>query len=93
MQTRSITAAFLAQNFSELLNQVRYQHVTLEVTRGNDLVAYVSPPPRVTGYPIAQLDRLISELPRLSDDEAGQFLADIHEAGTMQSVDPDAWGS
>jgi hypothetical protein len=78
METRSITAAFLAQNFSELLNQVRYQHVTLEVTRGNDLVAYVSPPPRVTGYPIAQ---------------AGQFLADIHEAGTMQSVDPDAWGS
>ena len=93
MQTRSITAAFLAQNFSELLNQVRYQHVTLEVTRGNDLVAYVSPPPSVIGYPMSQLDRLISELPRLSDDEAAQFLTDIHEGGATQSVEPDAWGS
>ena len=49
METRSITATFLAKNFSEILNQVRYQHVTLEVTRGHDLVAYVvpvHPPPR-----------------------------------------------
>lgn len=93
MQTRSITATFLARNFSDLLNQVRYQHVTLEVTRGNDLVAYVSPPPRVTGYPIAQLDSLISGLPSLSDDEAGQFLEDIHEGEAMQCVEPDPWGS
>lgn len=92
MSTRSITATYLARNVSDLLNQVRYQHVTLEVTRGNDLVAYVSPPPGAAGYPIDQLDYLLAGLPHLSDEEVGQFLADIHDGVASQSAGSDAWG-
>lgn len=91
MSTRSITAAYLAKNVSDLLNQVLYQHVILEVTRGNDTVAYVSPPSVAAGYPIDQLDRLLAGLPHLSNEEADQFLADIHNGVASQSAEPDAW--
>jgi len=93
MTTRSITATNLARNFSDLLNQVRYQHVTLEVMRGNELIAYVSPAPLAAGYPIAQLDRLLAGLPRLSAGESQQFLDDIHQGVIDQPVERDAWPS
>ena len=91
MSTRSITATYLARNLSDLLNQVRYQRVTLEITRGSDPVAYVCPSPAVTGYPIDQLDRLLVSLPRLSTDEVDDFLADIRTGMASQSAEPDAW--
>lgn len=93
MTTRSITATHLARNFSDLLNQVRYQHVTLEVMRGNELIAYVSPAPMTAGYPIAQLDRLLTGLPRLSAEESQQFLEDIHHGVADQLLENDAWVS
>ena len=91
MSTLSITATYLARNLSDLLNQVRYQRVTLEVTRGSDLVAYVCPSPAMAGYPIDQLDRLLASLPQLSTDEVERFLADIQEGVASQSAEPDAW--
>ena len=91
MSTLSITATYLARNLSDLLNQVRYQRVTLEVTRGSDLVAYVCPSPAATGYPIDQLDRLLASLPQLSTDEVDRFLADIQEGVASQSPESDAW--
>ena len=93
MTTRSITATQLSRNFSDLLNQVRYQHVTLEIMRGNELVAYVSPSPVAAGYPIDQLDRLLAGLPRLSAEEARHFLDDIHHGVAIQSAGADAWAS
>ena len=93
MTTRSITATHLARNFSDLLNQVRYQHVTLEVMRGNELIAYVSPTPMTAGYPIGLLDRLLAGLPRLSAEESQQFLDDIHHGVAVQPMEGDAWAS
>lgn len=93
MPIRSITATHLARNFSDLLNQVRYQQVTLEVMRGNEPIAYVTPVLMATGYPIAQLDRLLSGLPRLSNEESQQFLEDIHCGVTDQLLEHDAWAS
>ncbi len=91
MSTLSVTATYLARNLSDLLNQVRYQRVTLEVTRGSEPVAYVCPSPAVTGYPIDQLDRLLASLPRLSIDEADRLLADIQAGVASQPAEPDAW--
>lgn len=93
MATRSITATHLARNFSDLLNQVRYQHVTLEVMRGKELIAYVSPVSVAAGYPIVQLDRLLAALPRLSVEESQQFLDDIHHGVADQPMESDAWAS
>lgn len=93
MTTRSITATHLARNFSDLINQVRYKHVTLEVMRGKDLIAYVSPAPLSVGYPISQLDRLLATLPRLSAGDAQNFLGDIHHGVATQPMEHDAWAS
>jgi hypothetical protein len=93
MTTLSITATHLARNFSDLLNQVRYQHVTLEVMRGNELIAYVTPTPMAAGFPIAQLDRLLTGLPRLSAEESQCFLDDIHHGVAAQPMESDAWAS
>jgi len=93
MTTRSITATNLARNFSDLLNQVRYQHITLEVMRGNELIAYVSPGPVAAGYPISQLDLLLAGLPRLSAEHTQQFLDDIHHGVTDQPMERDTWAS
>ena len=93
MTTRSITATHLARNFSDLINQVRYKHLTLEVMRGKELIAYVSPAPLSVGYPISQLDRLLASLPRLSDEDTQHFLDDIHQGVASQSMEHDAWVS
>ena len=93
MSKLSVTATYFARNLSDLLNQVRYQRVTLEVTRGSDLVAYVSPAPGLSGYPIDHLDRLLASLPQFSTEEADHFLSDIQTGVASQAVEPVAPGS
>ena len=93
MPTRTITATALARNFSDLLNQVRYQGLTLDVRRGNDLIARVTPPANVAGFPIDQIDVLLGEAPALSDAESRDFLRDIHDAGDRLATEDSAWGS
>lgn len=93
MPRRTVSATTLSRNFSDFLNQVRYQGVTLEIKRGNEVVACVSSPALTVGYPIAHLDRLLDSLPRLSDAESGAFLNDIHEGLAALAPEPDAWGS
>jgi hypothetical protein len=93
MPTRTITATALARNFSDLLNQVRYQGVTLDVRRGKELIARVTPPANIAGFPIDQLDALLSAAPALSDAVSGEFLRDIHEATGGLVTEDSAWGS
>ncbi len=93
MSSRTITATVLARNFSNLLNQVRYQGLTLEVKRGNEVIACVTPPTKVAGFPIDQLDALLSSAPVLSDVESREFLRDIHEATDRLVAEGSAWDS
>lgn len=87
----AVTPTLLARNLSELLNKVRYQHVTLEIMRGKDTVAYVSPAPVGAGYPVSQMDRLFETLPSLPDDDARSFLDDMQLGVTTQPVEHDVW--
>lgn len=89
----AVTPTLLARNLSELLNKVRYQHATLEVMRGKETVAYVSPAPIGAGYPLAHLDRLFETLPPLSDDDAQSFLDDMHRGVATQPAERDVWAS
>jgi prevent-host-death family protein len=95
MSNQTITATTLSRNFSDFLNQVRYQGVTLEITRGAEVIARVSPPEKSAsaGYPIDQLDRLLASAPRLSDQEADDFLNDIHAGVGVLHTESDAWDS
>lgn len=93
MPTKTVTATALARNLSEFLNQVRYQGITLEVTRGNEVVACVSPRPPSAGFPIEQLDSLLASLPRFSAEEADAFLDDIHAGAEQLTTERSAWDS
>lgn len=93
MTSRSITAIALARNFSDFLNQVRYQRITLEVKRGNEVIACVTPPAKFAGFPIEQLDALLTSTAALSAQEGRDFLRDIHEATDRLIAEDSAWGS
>lgn len=88
-----VSATALARNFSEFLNRVRYQGVTLDVTRGNDVIACISPPSRSGGFPIADLDRLFASLPVWNQQEALQFERDIAVAANQLHPESDPWAS
>lgn len=93
MTHQVISAITLARNLSELLNRVRYQGVTLDVTRGSEVIACISAPSPAGGFPIAQLDRLLASLPQLTAQEAAQFEADV--AAVVDNLQPEgnAWAS
>lgn len=93
MPPRHVSATALARNFSHYLNQVRYQGVTLEVKRGNEVVACVTPPASVAGFPIAQLDALFASMPAWAEDEARDFLHDIHSVTDRLIAEDSAWDS
>jgi antitoxin (DNA-binding transcriptional repressor) of toxin-antitoxin stability system len=93
MSHQLISATALARNFSEQLNRVRYQGVTLDVTRGNEVIACISPPSPSDGFPIAQLDRALAALPQLSSHEAEQFEADVAAVLDRMQPEGDAWAS
>jgi antitoxin (DNA-binding transcriptional repressor) of toxin-antitoxin stability system len=93
MIIRTVTATELARGFSDFLNQVRYQGVTLDIRRGNETVARIQPAGPTVGYPIEQLDALIAALPSLAEDDAASFLDDIHEATANLTAGSSAWDS
>lgn len=91
MPHQIVTATMFARNFSDLLNQVRYQGVTLDVKRGSEIVACVSPPEARPGYPIAELDHLLASLPQLSSEDASAFQHDIAAATAALRTEVDSW--
>lgn len=93
MAHETISATTLARNFSEFFNRVRYQGVTLDVTRGNEVIACISAPTPTAGFPIAQLDRLFASFPTMSAEEAAQFEADVAAAVDNLLPEGDAWVS
>ena len=93
MAHETISATTLARNFSDLLNRVRYQGVTFDVTRGNEVIACISAPSPIAGFPIAQLDRLFASLPAMSEEEAAQFEADVAASVDNLLPEGDAWAS
>ncbi len=89
----TLTATNLARNFSAYLNQVCYQGASFEIQRGNEIVARLSPPAPVGGYPLDKLAGLFADLPALSDEDAADFLHDIEQANGQLTAGGDAWDS
>lgn len=77
MGTRKVSAGELARNLSSLLNEVRYQGVSLEVRRDNEIVAHVIPQCSRAEFPMEHLNQLIATLPRLDEADAAAFLEDL----------------
>ena len=91
MHVTTLTATNLARNFSEYLNQVRYQGASFDIQRGVEVVARLCPATSAAGYPIDQLSALFAALPQLDESDARAMLDDIHAATDALSPESDAW--
>jgi antitoxin (DNA-binding transcriptional repressor) of toxin-antitoxin stability system len=87
MAVKSITATEAARNFSDVLNQVRYQGAEFDVVRGKDVIARIVPAVPARGVPISQLNTLVRGWPRLGPREAEAFAKDIERA--LAHIRPD----
>ena len=83
MKSITITATEAARSLSEVLNQVRYQGRRFDVRRGKEVVAQIVPPRPAKGVPIAELNQIFANLPKLGKDEAEKFVKDLQRKGKM----------
>ena len=72
-----VTATEAARNFSDLLNKIKYQGMTYEVTRGRETVARIIPAGPASTIGVTDLNELFAALPPLQDDEIYAFENDI----------------
>lgn len=62
---------------SELLNQVQYKGMVLDIERGKRIVARVQPARQADGFPIEQLDDLLGKGPPLSAVDKLSMASDV----------------
>jgi antitoxin (DNA-binding transcriptional repressor) of toxin-antitoxin stability system len=74
-----ISATNAARNFFDLINRVRYQGASLEIERGNEVIARIVPAIPSATLSIADLDEQWAQLPRLDPEDSGLFEANIQE--------------
>ena len=78
--SKSINATEAARNFSDVLNQVKYQGTTFDVVRGRDVVAKIVSADPVSGLKASELGLWFATLPRLDKDDMAVFEQDISES-------------
>ncbi len=78
--SKSINATEAARNFSDVLNQVKYQDTSFEIMRGRDVIARIVPIGPVRGLRVSELNALFAKLPRLAEDDVDVFERDIEES-------------
>ncbi|MGH8728818.1 MAG: hypothetical protein ACREV9_11850 [Burkholderiales bacterium] len=93
MDTKSISATEAARNFSEILNQVKYQSAHYDIVRGRDVVARLVPPVVTAGFPIAKLNDFFTRVPGLERDDAVAFEKEIKALRKRAGKARDPWGS
>jgi antitoxin (DNA-binding transcriptional repressor) of toxin-antitoxin stability system len=82
----SVTKA--ARQFSDLINRVRYQGVSFEIERGQEVVARIIPASLPVTLSIAELDEKWKQLPRLDPEDAVLFQETLDDI-RLNAVLPD----
>ncbi len=92
MATKRISATEAARNFSNVINQIRYQLVEFDVTRGKEVVARIVPPSKgPSGIPIRELNAFFRSLPPLEENDVDVFLDDIASGLSLVVDTPPKW--
>jgi antitoxin (DNA-binding transcriptional repressor) of toxin-antitoxin stability system len=83
----------VARHFAEYINRVAYRGERFVLMRGRKPVAELRPVP--SGSHLGQLPELLASLPRLSEEEAAGFAADLDlaRAELAELPERDPWGS
>jgi hypothetical protein len=91
MVAKKLTATEVVRNFSDILNQVRYQSAEFEIVRGKEVVARLLPPAPSGGVPLDQLGEMMRMLPSLGSREADAFARDIERGMAHMRADVVEW--
>ncbi len=91
--SQSVSVTELARRLADYVNRVAYRGESFILVRGRRQVAELRPMP--AGRRLGDLPNLLSDLPRLSPEEAAGFGADIAAARTQAGAaeDRDPWES
>lgn len=84
MERISVTQA--VRKFSDLLNRVYYNRVTVELERGNRVIARLSPATPESPIKVKDLNSFFQKMPKLGDD-AASFAEDV--TGIRASFPPE----
>ena len=87
---KSMTVTQAARNFSDLVNRVQYQGVSVELIKSNKVVAVISPVSLKPSMKVKDLLGFFSSLPNLGED-AIQFEKDMADIDSMMPKGEDKW--
>lgn len=85
-----ITVTQAARQFSDLLNKVYYQGVSIELERSNKVIAMITPIHRPSNLKAKDLNAFFIDLPSLGDD-IDSFAEDMDKIGQEYPLEIDEW--
>lgn len=88
MERINVTQA--VRQFSDLLNRIFYQGVSVELERGNKVIARISPVSMTSSLKVKDLNRLFADLPSLGDD-ANVFTKDLEDIRKQLHLEKTRW--
>jgi len=88
MERMSVTQA--VRQFSDLINRVFYQGVSVELERGNRVIARISPVSSESPLKVKDLNRLFSKLPSLGEDSE-TFAKDLENIRKTIPLEKSQW--
>ncbi|MCP4754510.1 MAG: antitoxin [Proteobacteria bacterium] len=88
MERINVTKA--VRQFSDLVNRVHYQGISVELERGNKVVAKLTPVNSESSLKVKDLDRFFAELPSLGED-AESFAKDVKGIRKQFPPESDPW--
>ncbi len=88
MERISVTQA--VRQFSDLLNRVFYQGVSVELERGNKIIARISPVSPESPLKVKDLNKFFSELPSLGNDSES-FEKDLKHIRKKIPLEKNQW--
>ncbi len=90
--TVSITVTEFSRGLSGFLSQVQHRGQSLDIQRGKQIVAHVTPAAATAGFPLNQLDAWLANAPALSVDERQSLAGDVRTARQQLVARDDPWG-
>lgn len=88
MESMTVTQAI--RNFSDLINRVQYQGVSVELIKSNKVVAVISPASLKPSIQVKDLPNFFASLPSLGEDEV-QFEKDMSDIDLIMPKSEDKW--
>jgi antitoxin (DNA-binding transcriptional repressor) of toxin-antitoxin stability system len=93
MAVIAVNVTEFARGLSEFLNQVQYKGQTLNIARGKRVIAQVSPASLADGFPIVQLDELLSTSSQLTSTERQAMAEDVRALRVNLKSPRNSWAS